>query len=330
MKTSLWKQALISAYLLPWYIALAHGTLAAESYNVGTIRAVVNNSIITNEDIQRRGQVALLEAYQKYKGSELAEKVNEIIRAVLSELIDRQLMVQEAHKIIDKNPDLKGEIEKELDSFVKEAVDQVGSLTKFYEIATKEGINPVEKKRELRDDLMVEKLLKELVHKKIAISPKDIREYYQSHLEEFTQEKQVKVRHILIPRSQNEEEARKKAEDIRARAKNGEDFATLAKTFSQGPRASTGSLWEFKEVKQMRSELKEAALALEQGQISDVIETPLGLHILKAEEVQPGKNPNFEALQEEIYNKLYNLEAAKKKKEYIENLKKNAVIKVIR
>lgn len=322
--------------LSPFFIAatllFTQSPLDAERRYVGTIVAIVNDKIITEEDVQRRAAVAVADAFKKYKGRELESKVNQILEEVLNELIDRQILVQKAHSLIEQNPYVQENIEKDLDSFLKDAVDEVGSLSKFYEIALKEGINPTEKKMELKDDLMVERLLDEFVYQDINISPKNIREYYQAHRNEFTQERSVKIRQIILKSSSHpsKEEARKKAEEIRERAVKGEDFETLVKEFSEGPRASEGSLWDFDEVLSMKGPIRDAALELEKGQISTIIQTSAGLHILKAEDIRPAKEPDFETLQEEIKDILFKQEAAKKKREYIRELKKGAVIKVVK
>ncbi|MFQ5862503.1 MAG: peptidylprolyl isomerase [Candidatus Brocadiales bacterium] len=310
---------------------LAQPTLNAERRHVGTIVAVVNDAIITEEDVQRRAAGAVADAFKKYKGQELRSRVNQILEEVLNELVDRQLMVQKAHTLIDENPYVLEDIEKDLDSFLKDAVEEVGSLSKFYEIALKEGINPTEKKTELRDDLMVERLLNEFVYNKINISPKDIREYYQAHRNEFAQERSVKIRQLILKFSSypSKKEARKKAEEIRDRAIKGENFEALAKEFSEGPRASEGSLWDFDEVLSMKGIIRKAALGLEKGQVSDIIQTATGLHILKAEDVRPASEPDFETLQEQIKDILFKQEAAKKKRAYVRELKKSAVIKVV-
>ncbi|MCP4364462.1 MAG: hypothetical protein GY800_04115, partial [Planctomycetes bacterium] len=127
---------LVAAILLP-----ARATLLAEKRYVGTIVAVVNDKIITDEDLQRRASSALSEAVKKYKGRELQSKAEGIFKNVLDELIDRQLLVQKAHILIEKNPYVMEQIQKDLDSFIDDAVGEVGSLSKFYEIAVKEGIN---------------------------------------------------------------------------------------------------------------------------------------------------------------------------------------------
>lgn len=306
-------------------------TLNAERKYVGTIVAVVNGKIITREDVRRRAAGALAVLMSKYKGRELQRRAEETLQQVLGELIDRQLLVQKAHTIIDENPYVMAEIEKDLDQFIKNAVAEVGSISKFYEIAVKEGINPTEKKVELRDDLMVEKLLNSYVFSKISISPKGIREYYQEHRDEFVIERSVKIMQIMLKFSSysSKEEAWEKAREIRQRALNGEDFGELLKEFSEGPRAPQGGVWEFDEVLHMRGRLKKGAMGLEKDEISEIVRSTRGLHVLLAVEVREEKEPDFQKLQEEIKSRLYKQKAAKKKREYIKDLKENAVIKVV-
>lgn len=310
--------------------SLPAGRASADSVKLGAIKAVVNGVIITDDDVKRRAAVALKDASDKYKGRDFLEKANQIMSEVLDELIDRQLLVQEANRIMKDNPAAEEALNKEADAFMKEAVDKMGSLSRFYEIATKEGINPVEKKKELKEDIMAETLLREFAYKKISISPKNVREYYLKHQDKFNEEKEVKVRQILVKALPNAREAEKKAQEICQRAKAGEDFTELAKQFSQDARSSSGGLYEHNEIKQWIKELKDAALALERGEISQPIRSPVGFHIFKAEEVKPARTPTFEELQDEINNKLYQEEIKRRKKEYIQGLKKKASIKIMR
>lgn len=305
-------------------------TALADSMRLGAIKAEVNGAIITDDEVKRQAAVPLREAMEKYKGREFTERATQILSDVLDELIDRQLLVQEASKIIKDNPIVKEALEKEAESFLKDAMDKVGGPARFYELAAKEGVNPVEKKKELKEDLMAEALLKEFAFKKISISPREVREYYLKHQDEFNEEKEVKARQILIKAIPNAREAEKKAQEVYQRAKAGEDFAELAKQFSQDAKDSAGKLYEHKEIMQWIKGLREAALALEQGEISQPVRSPIGFHIFKAEAVKPARTPSFEELQEEINNKLYQDVARHRKMEYIKNLKKKAVIKVMR
>ena|GEM_PF-645841 len=305
-------------------------TALAESIRLGAIKAEVNGAIITDDEVKRQAAVPLREAIDKYKGRELNERATQILSDILDERIDRQLLVQEASKIIKDNPIVKEALEREAESFLKDAMDKVGGPARFYELAAKEGVNPAEKKKELKEDLMAEALVKEFAYKKISISPKEVRDYYLKHKDEFNEEKEVKARQIYIKAIPNAKEAEKKAQEIYQRARAGEDFAELAKQFSQDSKASTGELYEHKEIKQWKKELREAALALEQGEISQPVRSPIGFHIFKAEAVKPARTPSFEELQEEINTKLYDDEARRRKADYIKNLKRKAVIKVMR
>src|SRR3990167_2799517 len=82
-------------------------TALAESIRLGAIKAEVNGAIITDDDVKRQAAVPLREAIEKYKGRELNERATQILSDILDELIDRQLLVQEAGKIIKDNPIIK-------------------------------------------------------------------------------------------------------------------------------------------------------------------------------------------------------------------------------
>jgi parvulin-like peptidyl-prolyl isomerase len=127
------------------------------------------------------------------------------------------------------------------------------------------------------------------------VSQDEVRQYYQEHQSQF---QQVKARHILFSTRQPEgtpqspakpapdkEEVRRRALEVLQRAKAGEDFATLAKEYSDDPgtRDSGGDLGFFGRG-QMTPTFENAANALALGQISDLVETPFGLHIIKVEE----------------------------------------------
>lgn len=129
------------------------------------------------------------------------------------------------------DPEKAEEIEKNLDSFVKGAVEEVGSLYKFYELAHKQGINPLKKRAELKKDLMIEEIMRGNVYRKIIVTPKEIKRYYQEHTDEFSRERRLSFRQILIKFSgyKTKEEAKSVTEELLNRLKNGEEFEALAK-----------------------------------------------------------------------------------------------------
>jgi parvulin-like peptidyl-prolyl isomerase len=296
---------------------------------LNAVRVVVNGEIITEFDIRKRMAEAFQIAGEEYDGIELQLKKRDIMSDAIDELIDRKILVQEAKKVILSDPEKAEEIEKNLDSFVKGAVEEVGSLYKFYELAHKQGINPLKKRAELKEDLMVDVILRENVYRKIAITPKDMKRYYQDNIDEFSGERKLSFRQILIKYSgyKTKEEAKSEAEKFLSRLKDGEEFEVIAKEHSQGPHAYKGGLWEFDEVRDFRKDLVAIVSELKKDEISQIIETSIGCHIFKIGEIILAKTTSFQQAQGEIYNTLFREEFLKQKRKYLQELKRDVVIK---
>ena len=297
--------------------------------NLNAVRVIVNGEIITEFDVRREVANAFQIAREKYGDEGLQRKEREIISKGIDELIDRKILVQEAKKVVLADPEKAEAIEKNLDAFVKGAVEDVGSVYKFYELAHKQGINPLKKRAELKEDLLVEEIMRDNVYRKIVVTPKGIKRYYQEHTDEFTSEGSLSFRHILLMFSKYEtkEEAKSAAEDILNRLKDGEEFGDLAKEYSRGPHSDEGGLWESDEVKDFRKDLVAKISNLKEGEISPIIDSSFGHHIFKIEEVVSDQTLTFQQAQNEIRNMLFREEFVKKRKEYLEKLRKNVVIK---
>jgi len=297
--------------------------------NLNAVRVIVNGEIITEFDIRREVANAFQIAREKYGDEGLQRKEREIISKGIDELIDRKILVQEAKKVVLADPEKAEAIEKNLDAFVKGAVEEVGSVYKFYELAHKQGINPLKKRAELKDDLLIEEIMRDNVYRKIVITPKGIKRYYQEHTDEFSREGSLSFRHILLMFSKykTKEDAKSAAEDIVNRLKNGEEFGDLAKEYSRGPHSDEGGLWGSDEVRDFRKDLVAKISNLKEGEISPIIDSSLGHHIFKIEEIIPSQTLTFQQAQSEIRNMLFRDEFVKKRKEYLKKLRKDVVIK---
>ena len=297
--------------------------------NLNAVRVIVNGEIITEFDIRREVANAFQIAREKYGEEGLQRKEREIISKGIDELIDRKILVQEAKKVVLADPEKAEAIEKNLDAFVKGAVEEVGSVYKFYELAHKQGINPLKKRAELKEDLLIEEIMRDNVYRKIVVTPKGIKRYYQEHTDEFTREGSLSFRHILLmfSRYETKEDAKSAAEDILNRLKSGEEFGDMAKEYSRGPHSDEGGLWETDEVKDFRKDLVAKISNLKEGEISPIIDSSFGHHIFKIEEVIPSQTLTFQQAQNEIRNMLFREEFVKKRKEYLKKLRKNVVIK---
>jgi len=297
--------------------------------NLNAVRVIVNGEIITEFDIRREVANAFQIAREKYGEEGLQRKEREIISKGIDELIDRKILVQEAKKVVLADPEKAEAIEKNLDAFVKGAVEEVGSVYKYYELAHKQGINPLKKRAELKEDLLIEEIMRDNVYRKIVVTPKGIKRYYQEHTDEFTREGSLSFRHILLmfSRYETKEDAKSAAEDILNRLKSGEEFGDMAKEYSRGPHSDEGGLWETDEVKDFRKDLVAKISNLKEGEISPIIDSSFGHHIFKIEEVIPSQTLTFQQAQNEIRNMLFREEFVKKRKEYLRKLRKDVVIK---
>jgi parvulin-like peptidyl-prolyl isomerase len=297
--------------------------------NLNAVRVIVNGEIITEFDIRRQVANAFQIAREKYGDEGLQRKEREIISKGIDELINRKILVQEAKKVVLADPAKAEAIEKNLDAFVKGAVEEVGSVYKFYELAHKQGINPLKKRAELKDDLLIEEIMRDNVYRKIVITPKGIKRYYQEHTDEFSREGSLSFRHIMLMFSKykTKEDAKSVAEDIVKRLKNGEEFGDLAKEYSRGPHSDEGGLWESDEVRDFRKDLVAKISNLKEGEISPIIDSSLGHHIFKIEEITPSQTLTFQQAQSEIRNMLFRDEFVKKRREYLKKLRKDVVIK---
>ena len=147
--------------------------------------------------------------------------------------------------------------------------------------------------------------------KQLTISPKEIETFYQNNLEKFRQPKKVKVRHILIKADGKDPEAsavaKKKMESIREEALKGKDFIQLAKKHSEdtGTKDQGGDLG-FISQGQVVPEFEKAAFSLKPGEISEIVQTPYGFHILKVEEVVEAKTEPLEKAKGQIEALLRN------------------------
>jgi peptidyl-prolyl cis-trans isomerase D len=150
--------------------------------------------------------------------------------------------------------------------------------------------------------------------KQVTPSDEEIQEYYDGNIAQFQKPEEVHARHILFtvkPDASDADKAatRKKAEEVLAKAKSGGDFAALAQEFSQdSTAASGGDLGTFGRGV-MTPPFETAAFGLEPGQVSDIVETQFGFHIIKLEEKQAARTAPLEEVKATIVEELKNRQA---------------------
>ncbi|MCF8061101.1 MAG: SurA N-terminal domain-containing protein, partial [Deltaproteobacteria bacterium] len=150
---------------------------------------------------------------------------------------------------------------------------------------------------------------------RVQVSDEEMRAYYEDNLDRYKVKKQVKARHILfrLPEDASEEkekEVRERAREIHEQAKAEGDFAELARTHSEGPTADEGGELGYFSSGEMVKPFEEAAFNMEPGEISDLVRTQFGFHIIKVEDVREARTKPLEEVRDEIRENLLGLAAA--------------------
>lgn len=160
----------------------------------------------------------------------------------------------------------------------------------------------------------------------IAVTEEEAKTYYEENIDQFTEEKQVHARHILfkVPETAGEdviENVRARASEVLEKAKAGEDFAELAKEYSEGPTASNGGDLGFFGTGAMVKAFEDAAFATPAGQVyPELVKTRFGYHIIKVEEIQEEKVNEFEEIKQQVTEQLKTEKADRLAREAIQEI----------
>lgn len=273
------------------WVAPARGEIFEE------IVAWVNGDIITSSDMEKEEQMMIAEAYRRYTGEELDRHVKMIRETLLIEMIDRKILLDRARAMFT---DLEAVKDSFYDGF-KQSQD-VTDDEEFARILEQEGMTVETFKERLLELYAPDEVLRLEVASRISISDKEIEDYYNDHLQEFTKEDQITVREIVLLADTDEtKQARKaEAEAIVARVQAGEEFAELAKSTSDAGTKSEGGMLGALKRGELSEQLEIAAFELVEGEISAPIETPYGYHILMVEEKSVGERTSLEDIRDRL------------------------------
>lgn len=258
------------------------------------VAASVNNRPITHEELEKQYKIQFPSSTPQASEDQVTVQKLELLRS----LIDSEIMLQRAEKLglMAVDSDVEARFNEMKAPYTQE---------EFQKQLTARNLTAEEFKRQLRRDLSVQKLFNKDITSRIAITDKDVTDFYNANKSGFNlAEPQVHLAQILVTaapdpnvrnlksdKAQNEEQARKKIEMIEARLKQGEEFAMLAQNFSEDPNTSAngGDLGFLPEssLEKAHVELRKMVMAMQSGQVSPVIRTPEGYRILKVISKEP-------------------------------------------
>src|SRR5918993_5040852 len=144
------------------------------------------------------------------------------------------------------------------------------------------------------------------IRERTTVTPQQVQRYYEDNAQQYSTPEQVRASHILLKtEGKNEEDVKKLAEEIAAKAKGGADFAALAKQYSEDEsNKDKGGDLDFFAKGAMVPEFDQAAFAMQPGQVSDPVKTSFGYHVIKMVEKRPATSKPLAEVQAQIEDQL--------------------------
>lgn len=316
--------------LARFFIIVASIALFADASLANTqVVAKVNGKPLTAFELNEEFQ-ALLPSLGSYHGNVSEERIAAIRKEAMDNLIDRELQYQYA---LGKNISVSN---KEVEAEFTRMENAFGSPKKFKEAIKKKGLIMEEVKGYLKKRLLTAKAKEQEITAKARISDEELRDYYQKNKNGFNKPEELRASHILIgvdPAASAEEREKKLklAKDILAKIKAGEDFVKLAMRYSTDERTAPigGDIGPFHKGMMADEALEKAVLSLKVGEVSDVVESLYGYHIIVLTDRKPPTQLSFDDVRVDIKVRLEKKKADELYKKWMEDLKAKAKIEFL-
>jgi len=286
--------------------------------------ASVNEVVLLRQDLDR--EMKQVSFKLKRQGRPLnAEQMKRYESRIRETMINRSLLLQHAQSEgIEASNRL---VDKAMDEFKSSFPGDQAFQQALTEMETTEE----QIQNQFRDGLTIKALIDKEVVEKISVTDAQVRKYYDDNPDTFRRPEQVKASHILIKVPENaSEEQKAKAlaaiEALKVRIDNGENFAVLAQENSDCPSKSKGGDLGFFGPEQMVPPFSKAAFDLQLGQVSEVVETRFGYHLIKLTERQEAQTLAFNDVKAEIATRLRQEQERTEIDKYIQKLTKEADI----
>lgn len=283
---------------------------------VDRIVAIVNEEIITLGDVEEFVEVEKAEKIKSIRDYFLGLK----LREKLELLIEDRLIRQEAKRMgIEVG---EGEIDQVVEGIKRKNLISDDELK---ENLKRENISYESFRQGIRDAIIRERVISRMVTPELNLDDRKLREYYDLHKDEFKEE-EVRLRQVFI--SGVREDSRERAKKALSLIIKGVPFDEVAKEYSDEPSGKYGGDIGFVKKNDLIPELRDALKGKAKGEITDIIKSPYGYHILRLEEIKGGEPPPFDEVKEEIKRRLILEESQKRYREFVEKLKRKSYIEI--
>lgn len=331
--TQIWKKCSVVAAVI--ILSLPLTTLADDApapakktevkASAPTKAAEVNGKVISYQDFERQLEIFKQQVMRGQPG-QLPEALMDRAKAqVVNQMIAEELLYQEGVK-----QGIKPE-EGFVDNELKSLKGRFASNEQYLDTLKRMKLTEEQLKGQIAHQATIRKLIEKEVTSQIKITKEDAQKYFETNKDKFHEPERVRAQHILIKVAAGDDDqkkaaARKKLEGIKKQIMAGEDFGKLAKEQSEGPsNVREGDLGYFTRGRMVKP-FEDVAFSLAPNEVSDIVETQFGYHLIKVLDHQSDKDPSFEEVEPKIMALLRNEAIQQKIEPYIGKLKESAKI----
>jgi peptidyl-prolyl cis-trans isomerase SurA len=290
------------------------------------IAAIVNDDMITISEVRETMGAEAEQLQQQHRGKMLRERLADLYQRALEQLIEVRLQLARARALNLQVDD--DDVTRHIQMLQKRneiSDEQLNQMLKS------RGLTMEAYRTQVREGLLIAKVVNAEVRSRLVVQDTELQAVYQEQREQYRVPGELTVSHILflVASPDSETQARQKAAMVLRQLRNKGDFAALARKYSEGPSAERGGLLGTFRAGELLPEFEQAALTLKAGEISDIIQTRAGLHIIRVEAKQEGGYRSFDDVQEAIKTELLQSKTEQKYREWLETLRQSAYVKIL-
>jgi parvulin-like peptidyl-prolyl isomerase len=318
-------------------VAIAAGlSVGLQAEIVEQILVKVNGEIFTKTDLENAQVSVLRQRGQQVdlkndpNNAQLRKLLDQITPEIMVSAVDQMLLVQRGKELGYRLSD--DQFKSAVDSIKKE--NKIETDEQFQAALKQEGMTMADLRRNFERQAIRSHVEQTEVLGKVGVTDDEAKAYYDAHMSEFTTPPTISLREILVavptdPKGINvaaDDDAKARAEKIRARAESGESFDKLATEVSDAPSKSNGGLIGPIGMDALSPDLRKVIEPLKVGQLSDVVRTARGYQVFKLDSSTPAQIMPFEQAKEQISEHVFTGKRQEEEKKYLEKLRAQAII----
>ena len=313
---------------IPKPAATAAPTVAAPADNAAEVIARINGTEIKRDELDAAVQALTMQMAQRGRQMPLGG-IAQLQNEVLDQMIGRELLLQEGGKHVP------ADIDQKVKSQIEMAKKQLGGEDQFRVTLSSAGIAPSEYTQRVRENIIIQQAIQLLADKQPEVTPEEIKSFYDKNPDQFHRPETVRASHILIRMAPDasddvKKEKRAQIEAARSLVKNGEKFADIAKKVSEDPgSAQNGGDLGFFPRGAMVPEFDAAAFSLKTNELSEVITTQFGYHVLLVTDHKPAQTIPFDEVKDTLGQFLKQRKGSDLVRNHIAELRKSAKVEIL-